>query len=137
MRATANYLMAVSSPSAPTRAEALARQEWLEDNDTDVAGFMGQVFTGLGGLFTEGFFDDVFTSAHVQMERAWSRKNRAFEAAAQANERIDAGEAKWLIERIRRDGAVNENEKALLSFLKAESHSIDPSVKSLIDEVAA
>lgn len=137
VRATANYLMAVSSRNAPTRAEALARQEWLEDTDSDVTGFMGQVFSGLGGIFTEGFFDDVFTSAHVQMERSWSKKNQAFEAEAQANEQIDAGEAQWLIERIRRDGAVNANERALLSFLKAESHHIDPSVKSLIDEVAA
>ena len=71
------------------------------------------------------------------MERSWSKKNQAFEAEAQANEQIDAGEAQWLIERIRRDGAVNANERALLSFLKAESHHIDPSVKSLIDEVAA
>ncbi|MCO5134008.1 MAG: hypothetical protein M9908_06595 [Phyllobacteriaceae bacterium] len=112
VRAAANYLMAVSSRNAPTRAEALARQEWLEDTDTDVTGFMGQVFSGLGGIFTEGFFDDVFTSAMYRWSvpglkeprfRGWRR------AGQQADRRRRSAS---LIERIRRDGAVNANERA-------------------------
>lgn len=40
-------------------------------------------------------------------------------------------EAKWVAERILRDGAVDENERALLAFLKKESPSVDPSLQAL------
>ena len=43
-----------------------------------------------------------------------------------AREQIDTDEAKWLAERILRDGAVDENERALLAFLKKEAPAIDP-----------
>lgn len=136
VRANANYLMAVSGYSAPSRAEAIARQEWLEDTEVDTAGFMGEMFKGLGSVFTRDFFDDVFTSSHVQMERSWKQKNAARLAEAQANEAVDAGEANWLVERIKRDGAVNPNERALLEFIRKESHHVDPSVLALMNQVA-
>lgn len=136
VRASANYLMAVSTPKAPSRAEALARQEWLEDTETDVGGFIGNMLGGFGKMFTDGFFDDVFTTSHVQMERAWKDRNTHLAARAEAANAIDTEEAIWLVERIRRDGKVNANEKALLEFIRQESHGIDPQLKALLAEAA-
>lgn len=136
VRATANYLMAVSAYCAPSRSEALARQEWLEDTDEDVTGMLSGIVGGMGKIFTEGFFDDVFTSSHVQMERAWHSKNTAKEAAMQTAEAIDSAEANWLVERIKRDGTINANEKALLAFIRKESHLVDPKVVELFSQVA-
>lgn len=136
VRATANYLMAAASSSAPSRATALARQEWLEDAEPDTGGFLAKTFGGFGKIFSEGFFDDVFTSAHVQMEKAWKERNDRFAAAQRHAEAIDPEEAAWLVARIRRDGAVNANERALLDFIRMESFSVDPKLMDLIRDVA-
>ncbi len=136
VRAVANYLMSVSSVNIPSRSEALARQEWLEDTEEDVSGFFGNMVGGLGSFFTEGFFDDVFTSSHVQMERAWRAKNDAHAKASSHAVAVDASEASWLVERIKRDGRVNDNEKALLAFIRKESSQVDPKVLQLMEQVA-
>jgi hypothetical protein len=128
--------MTVSAYNAPSRSEALARKEWLEDTEEDVTGVLGGIVGGMGKIFTEGFFDDVFTSSHVQMERAWHSKNSGREMATQSAEAIDSIEANWLVERIKRDGEINANEKALLAFIRKESHMVDPKVIELFSQVA-
>lgn len=52
------------------------------------------------------------------------------------NEQVTEGEAAWLVERIGRDGKVNENEAALLAYLKTESPQIHPVLKDLIERYA-
>lgn len=136
VRATANYLMSISAPSAPSRAAALARQEWLEDTEEDVTGMLGDIVSGAANIFTSGFFEDVFTSSHVQMERAWKEKNDRFAKTNASAEAIDTAEASWLIERIKRDGAANTNERALLEFIRKESGSIDPKLLEMMSQVA-
>jgi len=136
VRANANYLMAASSQNAPSREEAIAREEWLDDTDTDISGFLGQGIKGLANVFTPGFFDDVFTSSHVQMEQAWKSRNDALKAANKRANAIDPDEAGWLIKRMQRDGKTNSNEKALLEFIRKESQSVDPRLLEMIDKVA-
>ena len=48
-----------------------------------------------------------------------------------SREQVDADEAKWVAERILRDGAIDENERALLAFLKKEAPLVDPSLQPL------
>lgn len=134
--ATANYLMAACGGKAPSREEALAREEWLNDIEVDVGGFMKDVTSGFGQMFSSSFFDDVFTSSHRQMEKAWKKRNDAFEASMNQAEAIDSSEAKWLVDRINRDGEIDTNEKALLKFIKEESGSIDPALQALFHKVA-
>lgn len=137
VRATANYLMSAAGWHSPTRAQALAKAEWLEDTEQNTGEFLARSFSGIGKIFSEGFFDDIFMTAHVQMERAWRQRNERLMAEAHEAEMIDPDEANWLVDRIRRDGAVNPNERALLEFIRKESHSVDPKVTALIEEVAA
>lgn len=136
VRANANYLMAVSGNQAPSRAEAIARNEWLDDDEVDVGGFLGSALEGFGNVFSKEFYEDIFTSSHVQMEKAWSAKNKATAIAEHTAEAVDAGEADWLVNRIMRDGRMNANERALLEFVRKESHSVDPRLKELLNQVA-
>lgn len=136
VHATANYLMAVSGYKAPSRTEALARQEWLEDTEVDTRGLLGDVYSEMKNAFSEGFFDDIFTDAHVQMQKAWRERNERVEGEMRRAEAIDSDEAAWLVERIRRDGNMNSNEIALLNFLKKESPSLAPRMQGLLEEVA-
>ena len=46
-----------------------------------------------------------------------------------SREQVDADEAKWLCERILRDGTVDENERALLVYLRKEAPHIDPALE--------
>lgn len=134
--ATANYLMCVCGGKAPTRDEALAKQAWLEDTEVNHAGFMKEMVSGFGKLLSADFFDDIFTSSHVMMEKMWKEKNDNLEIALHQSEGINAQEAAWLLEHIHRDGVINENEKALMRFLNNESHTIDPSLQAMINQVA-
>lgn len=136
VRATANYLMAVSTQNAPSRDTALARQAWLEDTEINPISFMNGMVSGFGNLLSADFFDDIFTSSHVMMERMWKDKNTDFAANTKQSEIINQHEAAWLIEHINRDGVINDNEKALLRFLHNESPSIDPSLQAMINQVA-
>ena len=52
-------------------------------------------------------------------------------AEALARESIDPAEAAWLSKRILQDDTIDENERALLAFLKKEAKAIDPALKPL------
>ena len=84
---------------------------------------------GLSGVI------DAFKSDRT-LEDAYAEKNAAYEAAMEEAELVDAGEAKWVAERIGRDGALHENEISLLRFLKKESTGIHPILQPLLDKVA-
>ena len=52
--------------------------------------------------------------------------------AVASAEQVTEREASWLIERINRDGVLNENEKALLKFLEEECPNIHNSLVPMI-----
>ena len=71
--------------------------------------------------------------------------NRAAEAKAAASRRaslhkaresIDPNEARWLVERIDEDHVIDENERALLIFIREESGNIDPMLEPLLARIA-
>lgn len=132
VKAIGNYLMAAASYRAIPRAEALAREEWLEDTSTDTAGFLKQAFSGFGSLFSDGFLGEV-TGAHEQMEQAWAARNAAQETAEQAAARIDQDEAEWLIDRLVSDGIIHDDEKALLDFIRREAGPVAPVLEPWLD----
>ena len=51
-------------------------------------------------------------------------------------ERIDNTEAKWLAERIGRNGRLHDNERALVKFIGQSSPSIHPDLRTLLEKVA-
>jgi hypothetical protein len=133
VRAIANHLMnPMNAPAVPTVDEAARREKWLSER-----GSVGQLLAGVGGAIARG---------EIPVAAVWkefdplgamqARKDAQAEDEATrvrlAREQVDADEAKWLAERILKDGAVDENERALLAFLKKEAQAIDPVLQGVM-----
>lgn len=137
VKAVANYLMAVATDRPVSRAEAVVREAWLENNKADVGNALFGAVWGLGELLSKSFLDDMFDGAQEQIEKAWAARNARTEAAQAAAERIEDVEAEWLIEKLCADGVIDHNERGLLEFIKRESPDVHPSLEPLFDKVAA
>ena len=66
------------------------------------------------------------------VESGWASRNRATAARASTAAAVDEGEARWLAERIGRDGKLHESEAALLSFIGREAPSIHAELEPLL-----
>lgn len=122
VKAVANYLMNVSGYAVPSRKEALRREAWVSYATPEISVFFQRMLMGgLAGVM----------QAYSPVEAAEDR-----EARMAAAERITEDEAKWLADRIGRDGDLHENEKALLTFLADESPNVHPALQTLVDAVA-
>lgn len=123
-------LLAAAGVAMPSHDEALAREAWLNDVDTDLGGVFSSMFAG--GL--RGVFDAMNQSTGV--ENAFKVRNDDIAQKNAAAENIDMSEAQWLSSRIGRDGVLHENERALLAFIKAEARDIHPDLMPLFGRVA-
>jgi hypothetical protein len=136
VRAIANHLLnPMNPPKVPTRDEAVAREKWLSER-----GSVGQLLTGVATSLARG--NVPFAQVWEEVDpvgAAAAKKEAAAEtrAAAErlAREQVDAEEAKWVASRILADGAVDENETALLVFLKKHAHAIDPALDAVMKRV--
>lgn len=129
VKAIANAVMSVSAYAVPSREEALRRDAWL-DYHTDLSPLgLVRKFTSGGFSLREGY--RLLTREESALDRLERQRIEMI-----VNEKVTEGEATWLAERISRDGAVNENEAALLAYLRAESPEIHPALKDLVDRYA-
>ena len=128
VKANANYLMAAQLHTPASRAEALRREQWLDDTETSVGDYFGRILSG--GL--RGFLDAVRHDGEAELEQR--HRQRAMDIAMA--EQVNTSEADWLVERINHDGELHDAEKALLLFIKRESPDIHPGLKPLLDRVA-
>ena len=128
-KAVANYMMAMSGFTPPSRKIALERENWLEQP----GGFEG----GLGGFFKKMFSGGVggIRDAYGDTSDPFTARGNEMLAEIAANEVVTEDEASWLVERIGRDGILHENEKALLRFIREESPNIHPSLRPLLEKV--
>ncbi|MBX9588767.1 MAG: hypothetical protein K2X43_05645 [Hyphomonadaceae bacterium] len=130
VKAIANCAMAASGYVAPSRAEVLARDFWL-DRRGDLA--LDRVAAGMAAGLR-----GVFSSYRPQSleERAIARLALQ-KVEIVTNEAVTPAEAHWLGRRMGRSGSLTPNERALVRFLKAENPLIHPSLQALVDKVAA
>lgn len=129
VKAIANFMMAASGYQAPSRQEALRREDWLDEPSAGVGGFFSRIAAG-------GLRGALNAYRQPDMEQAWAARNKSMDAAIKSAETISAEEAEWLARRMGRDGTFHENEKALLRFIRDEAPSIHPSLQSLITKAA-
>jgi hypothetical protein len=122
-------VMQASGYRPPSRDEAARRQDWLEAPTPGVGGVLaGALRSVLKGGLADAAKSVLKDDATAAMEAEYAE----FEDAASAAAPVDEEEARWIASRIGRDGALDDNEKALLRFLKAEASSIHPALQSLV-----
>jgi hypothetical protein len=66
----------------------------------------------------------------------WAAQNAHAKAAIDDAEVVTKDEAAWLAERIGRDGDLDQNEKALLRFIRNEASRVHPALRELIARAA-
>ncbi len=124
VKAIANCVMAASGYQAPPRDVALAAEDRVphdRDNASITGFFTDFVVQGLRGI--------IGTYRPPQTEQ-WSASERS------EVDDVDRNNAVWLAQRIGRDGKLDENEKALLRFLRDEAGSVHPALRELIARAA-
>ena len=129
-KAIASFVLCASGYRAPSREDALRQEKWVEDTSVNVGGFFGRMVSGGLSAVVDAFKHE------GSLEDAFAEKNAAYDAAAAQAELVEEGEARWLADRIGRDGVLHDNERSLLQFLKRESTGIHPILQPLLDKVA-
>ena len=130
VKAIASAAMAASGYATPPREIALARDAWLDRRgDLSLDAMLGGMGSGLNGLFG-GY------RQQTEEERAIARLTQQ-KIEIVTHEAVTAAEASWLAQRIGGSGNLTPNQRALLAFLKAESPSIDPALRQLVERATA
>jgi hypothetical protein len=130
VKAVANFVMCASGYQAPTREEALRQENFLDRADADIGGFMARMASTGGREMLAAYRQS------VDIDAEWEARNQWNDACRRRAERIDNVEARWLAERIGKDGRLQENELALVRFIKQTSPSIHPELQLLLEKVA-
>jgi hypothetical protein len=130
VKAIANCVMGASGYAPPPRAVALARDAWLERRgeltiDEVLAGMAGGSKSLFGGYRQQ-------TGEERAIARLTQQKIEII-----TRESITPAQVTWLAERIGREGKLTPNERSLLMFLQAESPSIDPLLRDVVQRAAA
>jgi hypothetical protein len=130
VKAIANFVMCASGYQAPTREEALRQENFLDRADADIGGFMARMASTGGREMLAAY------RLSVDIDADWESRNQWSDACRRQAERTDNVEARWLAERIGKDGRLQENELALVRFIKQTSPSIHPELRPLLEKVA-
>ena len=121
VKAIGNYLMATLGNATPIRTVAFEKApEFTFDASLN----------SMVNLLKSSF--DAMKNPFSAAESAIGERNEDIETAYQHASEVTETEAKWVIDRIGRDGLVHDNEKALLQFLKDESAHLHPRLDELL-----
>jgi hypothetical protein len=83
-----------------------------------------------------GGLSGIFAAYKVDPEAEVAAHNAERAADIAESEMVTANEARWLAGRIGRDGRMQENEKALLRFIRDEAPSVPAALQKLIAQAA-
>ena len=136
VKAIGSHLLFPRRPAEVPDAEtARKRNAWLEERRGigHLMAAVGKSVVTLDVPLGEAWREvDIFGT---EAEKAEREKEEARLKEAFALEVIDAEEAAWLCTRLHHDAAIDEDEKALLAFIKENARAIDPDLRSIMDEV--
>ena len=119
VRAIGNYLLATLDDAVLSRAAVLPEDMFLKGDGA----FNGLINT-LKSVLAE------MRPLHRTLNESSGKTNSQIESGQQEAEKLSAGEASWVLERIERDGETHENEKALLAFIKENASELHESLKA-------
>lgn len=129
----ANHLLnPMNDPVLPSIETAIAREKWLDER--------GSIGSLLASSVKSATFGNIpFMEVWRDLDPTGAEQARAEAEALKAEteqrlqrEQVDAAEAQWLAERILRDGAIDDNERALLAFLRKDAQHIDPALEPVM-----
>jgi len=126
--AIANHLMMSAAPAKLSTQEAARREYWLHERG-DIAAGWGRVMRNPAAAIGEGL-KSLFGAPESKAD-TWLSGERL-----QVEEVITQNEARWLIDRMNRDGQFSSSERKLLAFLKEESPSIHSALTGVISAAA-
>ena len=142
VRAVANAVL-FELPWKADASEAAREDAWLRDTQVhplrriesvlkDRAGFLGDLKAGFHDLIQikRDVLDADFTDPVADKREADAVASELSRGAI--TERITPDEAHWLLGRLGRRGALDANERALVTFLRANATSIDPSLDPVL-----
>ena len=130
-KAVANHLMAHIGYKPVGRAEALRLHAFMSNRSTNVGGVLSRALSGgLGGVARR------FADGLKREESLAAARNAAREAEAAEAAKVTQSEADWVAERIGRDGALGEGEKALVRHLKSLADELPPRLKDVVARAA-
>ncbi len=127
-KALAASVMTVSGFQPVDRGDEARREAWMAHADPSglcgIAGFINRMFAAERPSGATLWGDGL---------DSWRDHNAQVAAAETAAESISDEEARWLMDRIGRDGLFDEAEQALIRFLRQESPTIHPALKPLLE----
>lgn len=126
IKAIANHLMAHVGYRPPSREEALARQQWLESDSADIGGFFGRMFSGGLAAIRDAY----------RRDSDFANADAALDSAIASAEEITGHEVDWLAARIKVDEALDENERALIAYMRELGAELPPRLKALVARAA-
>jgi hypothetical protein len=129
----ANHLLnPMNDPVLPTIDVATAREKWLDERGSVATMLESGVRSLLSGNIP---FADVWKELDptgAERARAEAEALREETDRRLTRERIDAEEAAWLAGCLLRNDTLDENERALLAYLKEHAPEIDPALEPLM-----
>jgi hypothetical protein len=125
VKAIGNAMLFACGHQVPTREDALRQDAFLQSRE-GVGGFLSRMARAIGR-----------GQLGAKEDCVWEERLEAHHDEAKAAGPLTSEEAQWLIDRIGRDGAFSDNERAAICFIASESDSIDPALEPLIEKVRA
>jgi hypothetical protein len=150
VKAIANAVLSGIGLAVPSRAEVLRTDAWLDDADTRGPGsLLADAFTrGASGNHARsrvgGFLGRMFSSPGAGVWGTFRLQSTEEQALARlerqrleiiTNERLDDADAAWLVSRLGSSGKLDDNECALIRYLKEESPILPPALQELADRI--
>ncbi|MBW2290782.1 MAG: hypothetical protein JRG94_00570 [Deltaproteobacteria bacterium] len=135
VKAIGSHLMfPLPVPRTPSADETRRREAWM---NSEVGGVRDFAFSMARKMSLAGLEENFREVDPFGSRGEAEAENRAKESARASFEResIDPNEALWLLEWIKQDHDIDENERALLIFIKQECPSIDPMLNPLLARI--
>lgn len=131
VKALANYVVGNARPTAPFAEEQLRWEAALMDDSS----FVSRAVSGAGHAWSD-FLDHPRAVFGKRQPSEAELRNQVYEAQTKAAETVTSTEARWLADRINKDGDLHRNEQDLLKFIKELAPAVDKSLEPLIKRVA-
>jgi len=122
-KAIGSAIMAAAGYQPPSREQALKNEAWMTAPPERAVDTVGRAFQALLGARALDALDAETPEFDAYNEKLHSKQSEIFVAAPVTTE-----EAGWMLNRVGRDGVLDDNEKALLTFVKDNADPVPPAV---------